>query len=126
MPKWERMARWRILLRLLFSIYIPEKEIDRFHVSLRLARFDCCLAGRLSGAPQRLVRTAGLQASSGLKQILVLACSRGTGTIEIEGHVTRIEASDIAILDLARRGGRWPGRYRSDPPFPARSGRHCR
>jgi AraC-like DNA-binding protein len=101
-PKPERLARWRLLLRPLFAADVLEKAIDGFYAGLRIARFDCCLVGRLSGAPQRLTRTIGLPAASGLKQILVLACLRGTGTIEAEGHVTHLAAGDVAILDLAR------------------------
>ncbi|MGB8842018.1 MAG: helix-turn-helix domain-containing protein [Aliidongia sp.] len=89
-------------MRPLFAADVPEKAIDRFYASLRIARFDCCLVGRLSGVRQRLARTTGLPAASGLKQILVLACSLGTATIEAEGRVTHLAAGDIAILDLAR------------------------
>jgi AraC-like DNA-binding protein len=100
-PKLERLARWRIFLRPLFAADVPEKAIDRFSADLRIARFDCCLVGRLSGVRQRLTRTTGLPAASGLKQVLVLACLRGTATIEADGRVTHLAAGDIAILDLA-------------------------
>ncbi len=99
MPENERMPLWRDVFRPLFDVE-PISDGGPFGGQLSVARLGRALVVRCTGERQRFVRSIGHAAATGLDHIVVQAFLQGGAEAQCAGRAVRIDAGDIALLDL--------------------------